>query len=265
MPDHPARSSLVDHHNNGQLEPPWRAGLRSARANLVPGLALQAVALALVLAYYHIDRFGDALDRFADWHMDIGLLVPVVSTALCGGLIPFLYLRCRRATRAAQSGRRGITLTTFWALKGAEISFLYAGLAWIFGADNHPSTIAAKTLVDMFVYCPLWAVPVTWLVYAWVESDFDHRLIAREMRRRGWYRRRVLPILIANLGVWLPAVAIIYSLPTALQLPLQNVVLCFFTLMLAHLARDDAATDRLPLPTDPSAPGRLGSQSPRRS
>jgi hypothetical protein len=47
----------------------------------------------------------------------------------------------------------------------------------------------------------------------------------------------VLPTLIANFGVWVPAVAIIYALPTPLQLPLQNLVLCFFTLLLAHLNR----------------------------
>jgi hypothetical protein len=41
--------------------------------------------------------------------------------------------------------------------------------------------------------------------------------------------------MIANIAVWIPAVAIIYALPTALQLPLQNLVLLFFTLLLAHL------------------------------
>jgi hypothetical protein len=43
--------------------------------------------------------------------------------------------------------------------------------------------------------------------------------------------------MIANFAVWVPAVAIIYALPTALQLPLQNLVLLFFTLLLAHLNR----------------------------
>ena len=36
-----------------QPEAPWAAGLRGARANLVPGLILQAFALTLVLAYYY--------------------------------------------------------------------------------------------------------------------------------------------------------------------------------------------------------------------
>jgi hypothetical protein len=50
----------------------------------------------------------------------------------------------------------------------------------------------------------------------------------------------VLPILIANWGIWTPAVAIIYLLPTALQLPMQNIVLCFFTLLLATITRRPA-------------------------
>lgn len=61
--------------------------------------------------------------------------------------------------------------------------------------------------------------------------------MAADFRTRGWYARTVLPTLIANFGVWVPAVAIIYALPTPLQLPRQNLVLCFFTLLLAHLNR----------------------------
>jgi hypothetical protein len=40
--------------------------------------------------------------------------------------------------------------------------------------------------------------------------------------------------MVANMGVWLPAVIIIYALPTPLQLPLQNIVLCFYTLIVAY-------------------------------
>ena len=33
--------------------------------------------------------------------------------------------------------------------------------AWFFGSDNHWQTIVKKVLVDQFVYCILWASPVT--------------------------------------------------------------------------------------------------------
>jgi hypothetical protein len=59
--------------------------------------------------------------------------------------------------------------------------------------------------------------------------------VVADIRAGGWYRRRVLHVLISNLGVWVPAVCIIFALPTPLQLPLQNIVLCFFSLLLAHV------------------------------
>ena len=80
-------------------------------------------------------------------------------------------------------------------------------------------------------------MPVSAIVYAWAESRCNTPALIADIRAPGWYVRRVLPMLISNLGVWVPAVCIIYALPTPLQLPLQNVVLCFFTLLMAHIAR----------------------------
>lgn len=222
-------------------EAPWAAGLRSARANLLPGFVLQVFALSLVLSYYFHGPTREALDGFSAWRAEVGLVVPMVTTAVFGGLIPFFYLRARRATRAGQNARRGVTMTAFWGIRGVEINFLYTGLAVVFGANNEVGTIVVKSLFDQMIYCPIWAIPVSWAFYAWVESGYNTRWLWAEIRRRGWYRRRVVPVLISNVGVWVPAVAIIYSLPTALQLPLQNVVLCFFTLLLAHMTGGDNA------------------------
>jgi hypothetical protein len=75
------------------------------------------------------------------------------------------------------------------------------------------------------------------LVYKWCATDFSAWAVLADLRTSGWYYRSVLPTMITNIAVWVPAVAIIYALPTALQLPLQNLVLLFFTLLLAHLNR----------------------------
>jgi hypothetical protein len=37
--------------------------------------------------------------------------------------------------------------------------------------------------------------------------------------------------------VWIPAVATIYSLPSALQVPLFNLVLCFWCLLISFISR----------------------------
>jgi hypothetical protein len=219
----------------GPAEAPWRAGLRAARANLWPGLLLQAVALALVTAYYRHDATRQALGRLAEFRADAGFSFGIVSTGLVGGLLPLLYLKSRRATRARYTWKEGAGLIGFWAFKGFEIELFYRLLARFLGERTDAATIAAKMAIDQFVYCPFFAVPVTVFVYAWIDEHYRAAPVVADVRAGQWYRRRVLPVLISNLGVWIPTVCIIYALPTPLQLPLQNLVLCFFTLLLAHV------------------------------
>ncbi|MBI5380775.1 MAG: hypothetical protein HZA31_02630 [Opitutae bacterium] len=218
-------------------EAPWHAGLRAARANLLPGLALQAVALGVVLAYYYHAPTHAALARLATLRNEVGVTFSIVSTGLCGGVLPFLYLRFLAGGGTALGWRHGAFLTAFWAYKGWEIEMVYRLLAWSVGEGHAPLIVLTKLVLDQFVYCPLFAVPQTVLAYAWGERNFSTRAILDDVRAPRWYTRRVVPVMISNIGVWVPAAAIIYSLPTPLQLPLQNVVLCFFTLLLAHLAR----------------------------
>jgi hypothetical protein len=216
---------------------PLGQSLRAARANLAPGIVLQLFAGALVTAYFLHAPSRAALERLAEFRGEIGLPFALVSTAVFGALIPFGVLALRPATRGRYTPRQMAALTVFWCYKGLEVSVFYAWQAEWFGEGRDFSTIALKTFVDQFVYCPLFAAPATWVVYAWVEHDFSGAHLRDEFRRPGWYARHVLPLLVATWGVWVPAVAIIYLLPTALQLPLQNVVLCFFTLLVVFLTR----------------------------
>ena len=214
---------------------PWRAGLRSARANLLPGLVLQAFALAAVFGYYFYPATRAVCDQLSDLRNKTGVFFSIVSTGLCGGLIPLLYLKSVSATRAQMTWRQGMALTGFWSYKGVEVGLWYGFMAWSIGESSNLSIVATKTALDQFIYCPLWAVPETALFYFWCQTSFNTRAVVDDLRAPRWYARRILPMLCANFGVWLPLVCIIYALPTPLQLPLQNIVLCFFTLMLAHM------------------------------
>jgi hypothetical protein len=218
-------------------EPPWRAGWRSARANLAPGLVLQAVALGLVVSYYQSAEVRAVIERLATWRADFGVVFAMVSTGVCGGLLPVLYLRWLPATRGRFSVMQSLAVTAFWTYKGFEVDLWYRVLAHLVGEGHDLRTVVMKTVLDQFVLCPLYFVPVAAIVYLWIETRFDGHAVAAELRAGGWYGRRVLPLLISNIGVWLPAATIIYSLPTPLQLQLQNLVLCFFTLLIAHQVR----------------------------
>jgi hypothetical protein len=163
----------------------------------------------------------------------------IVSTATFGGLLPFAYLRRFRGANALAryDWRQGAALTAFWAYKGLEVDLFYRILARTIGAGHGAGTIVAKVLLDQLVYCPLLAVPVMVAVYGWMDAQFNLAPILSDLRAPGWYWRRAFPVLVSNFGVWAPAAAIIYALPTPLQLPLQNLVLCFYTLLIAHQTR----------------------------
>ncbi|MFH1497224.1 MAG: hypothetical protein ABII82_05290 [Verrucomicrobiota bacterium] len=218
-------------------ETPVRAALRGARANLGPGLVLQAFAITLVLAYYGHAGTRAWFDRITVLREDLGVIFPMATTAVFGAIIPSLYLWALPETRRRQSLAKVAALAGFWLYKGAEVDLLYRSLAALAGADNRLGTILTKASIDQFIYCPLWAVPTCWAMYAWVEADLRWAPIWQDIRTAGWYRRSVLPVLISNFGVWLPAVSLIYALPTGLQLPMQNLVLCFYTLLLVTLER----------------------------
>jgi hypothetical protein len=222
-------------------EAPWRAGFRSAKANVIPGFVLQLLALALVTSYYQHDGTRLVLNRLATWREDVGVISAILSTGFFGGVLPLLYLRARRATRSDYNGTQAAVIIAFWAYKGFEVDLFYRLLARFVGPENDVATIAIKTSIDQFVYCPLLAVPITVLIYDWVGAHFDTAAWLRDIRATGWFRRKILPLLISNCWVWLPTACIIYSLPTALQLPLQNLVLCFYTLLVAHLSRREKA------------------------
>ncbi len=223
-------------------EAPWHAGLRAARAHLVPGLVLQAFAIALVAAYYWHPPTHAALDALASFSARTGWFYGIVATGLFGGVLPLVYLKLDPATRSRYTLAQSTALVAFWAYKGFEVDLWYRVLNYTVGPGHGASTIATKVFFDQFVYCPLYAVPAEMLFYAWCEARFDLAAVRDDVRAGSWYARRALPLLVGNLGVWLPAVCAIYALPLPLQLPLFNLVLCFFTLMLTHMVEGGSVT-----------------------
>src|SRR5690606_19455881 len=140
---------------------PWRQSLEAARANLIPGLVLQAFALAVVLAYYNHEPTRAGLDSLAAFKTRWGWSYSLLATSLFGGLIPFLYLRGSLATRAATPFSHGVFFVLFWAMKGVEVDMFYRFQGWLFGEGVDMKTIACKLAVDQFVYSIIWSTPTT--------------------------------------------------------------------------------------------------------
>lgn len=226
-----------------------RVGISSARENALPGLILWIVAMAIVAGYYFFAPVRNAFDALGRIKASGGFVYSAISTGIFGGLIPFLW---RRVLTARDPGERNegrhdpdvlpawmpcLFLSLFWAYKGIEVDFFYRSQSLIFGTGATVSVIVPKVLVDQFVYNPLWAGWTQILAYWWMENRFRPSALA-DRALWGTMGPRVLTILISTWAVWIPMVSIIYAMPANLQIPLFNIALCFWSLMLASLTKE---------------------------
>jgi len=128
----------------------------------------------------------------------------------------------------------GVWMTLFWTIKGIEVDAFYRlqGLMW--GNDGDASTIATKVAVDQFIYNPVWAAPSVIWGYAWMDAHFTWRGFKARMGGWKYFWCFLVPqTLMSTWIVWIPATSMIYALPATLQIPLFEIVLCFWSLVLA--------------------------------
>ena len=125
--------------------------------------------------------------------------------------------------------------TAFWAWKGAEVDLLYRSLAKLYGNGTGAGTIVKKVVTDLLGFNVFYATPVGNLIFAWKDAGFRWSPVSADVRAGRWYSRRVFPVLISVWALWAPIVTCIYSLPAALQIPLFNIVLCFWSLLFAYI------------------------------
>lgn len=223
-------------------EPPWRIGLRSARAVMPPGFVLLIFAAGVVLAYYHHAGTRAALDALAAFRVQGGYLFSGLAMMLCSGVLPFLYLRANPATAAAHPWPHLLFFMLFWAYKGVEVDGFYRVLAAWLGDSAHWTVVARKMVIDQFIYNPFVAGPIGLLLYAWKDAGFRWGPVLADVRAGRWYYRRMLPVMIAVWGLWLPGTCCIYALPLALQVPVNNLMNCFWVLLFAHLTARPSRT-----------------------
>ena len=225
-------------HHRTSLAIGWEA----ARANLAPALCIQAVMLALLLAYYFSTLVRRALGQLAEYKLQHGLTFVVLAAVLAGAILPELFLilffQCGRATR--RNLRNLLFTIPIWGMDGSLVDLLYRSEAAWFGDVVTFPVVLAKICVDQFGYNPFFAAPFGVLTYEWKNSGFTLDSLGRTF---SWphYREKIVPTLLATWAVWIPLMAIIYSLPLALQFPLFSLALTFWVLLLTYMTNSFAA------------------------
>ncbi|MEM7576672.1 MAG: Mpv17/PMP22 family protein [Planctomycetota bacterium] len=222
---------------------PLALGLSAARRNALPAVFLAVFAVALGLSYAFVGPVGERFDAFATWRQTLAFPLnwafPAISTAVFGAIIPWGVQRLRRDRAARPDTRDLLYFTGFWAFKGMEIQLLYLVLDAIVGSGASLGVVLGKIALDMGLYCWLWAVPTTLVAYQFRDAGYRWSAVRNGPMRQGvwhWFRWSAVPVIVNNWCVWVPAVAVIYTMPLALQLPIQNLVLCFWALVMAFMS-----------------------------
>lgn len=215
----------------------WSICKEGFRRNRFPALILQIFAAGILALYFWVPAFRPAFEAVGDFKKTTGFRFAIFSTALFGGIIPWGILTYRGRIPQGQKFKQLLFFIGFWALQGATVDRLYTLQGQWFGSGTQIRILFIKMLVDQIPYNMIWATPNSLLLYGWKNAGFSWARF-RKTHPRSVLVRKYFTIQISAWVVWVPAVLMIYSLPPNLQVPLFNLVLCFFSLVLAFVSRD---------------------------
>jgi hypothetical protein len=215
---------------------PWLIGWEAAKANAAPAFVLQAIMLAILLAYYFHPPSAAIFNALADFKERHGLAFVLIASAIVGAVLPEIcvILFFQRGRVGWQNARNLVFNAPFWAFDGFLVNLMQRGLAEWLGDRASIPIVAAKICIDQFGYNPFFAAPYGVWGYAWKNAGYSFASLRRQLTWQ-YYREHALPVIVATWAVWIPLMAIVYSLPLALQFPLFALALAFWVLMITYM------------------------------
>jgi len=166
-----------------------------------------------------------------------GLIYPITSMMVFGALLPTLTQIALCPSDRTMAVRRLPWLLPFWAYKGIEVEFFYKFQAVAWGDSPSFFTVFCKVCTDQFLYNPLLGAITLILYLRWLARKIGEIPADTKIMTKGWYQHLVVPLLVATWALWIPAVTLVYMLPTALQLPMANLILWLWSMMLIFMAK----------------------------
>src|SRR5438067_10109253 len=154
---------------------PLIIGWEAARANAKPALIIQAIMLALAIAYYTSPRAAEALRNLAEFKRDHGLGFVVIASVLAGAILPeiFLILFFQRCRPHFGNFRNLAFTIPVWGFDGSLVDILYRSEAHFLGDIATVPVVLGKILIDQFGYNVFFAAPLGVLTYEWKNSGIS--------------------------------------------------------------------------------------------
>ena len=217
-----------------------KIGWDSAKANAMPTFVLWSFALCLVLSYYFIPPVAECMGTVRTWQESFGWKAVVVSRILFNGIVPGVFLLSVKSIRPRKPFATIFAQATFGCVLGLFCDAFFRLQSSWFGSGTAVSTLVLKTLVDQFVWTVLVIAPVNAVFFFWVSRDFSLKRVRREWPKQGMISRLVLPNLIPNWFVGIPAILATYAFPLDLQIHVNGLVSAFWMLLCLQIGARSA-------------------------
>jgi len=219
---------------------PIRIGWESAKANAAPTFILWSFALCLVPSYYFIPPVAEFMGTVRAWQESFGWKAVVVSRILFNGIVPGIFLLGVKSIRPRRPFATIFAQAVFGCVLGLLCDAFFRLQSSWFGSGAELSTLALKTLVDQFAWTVLVISPVNAVFFFWVARDFSFRRVRQEWPRHGVITELVLPNLIPNWFVGIPAIFATYAFPLDLQIHVNGLVSAFWMLLCLQIGARSA-------------------------
>lgn len=217
----------------------YEKAVAGTKANLLPGLLLQALMLVFFCLYISHEGTRHFLANIADIKREAGYSFAFISYVIAAAFLPELlrvaFFQDGRITRA--NIWNFLTAAPFWGCIGILIDVFYRlQMSW-FGAGNGIGTILTKMAVDQFIFSPFICLPLTLAYFIWRDAGFRIGPAARDIFSISFITDRGIPSQVAGWMIWIPGVSLVYFVPSDLQIPVATLIQTFWVLVLTFTSR----------------------------
>lgn len=219
-----------------RLRSAFGAGLNAAKENLLPGLLLQILMACFIALYLVHDGTRAFLFHVAHLREQMGYSFAFLSYSLTGGLLPELLkiIFFQKGIPQRRNVWMFATSAPLWGVMGMAVDLFYHSLGVWLGTGNSWQTVVLKVCIDQFVYSPFFANPVVAAYFTLRDFRFSREGLETVLRW-DFLTNKVLPIQVAGWCIWIPGVAVVYSMPSLLQFPVAALISCFWVLMVTTI------------------------------
>ncbi|MDX2065498.1 MAG: hypothetical protein SFX74_07145 [Fimbriimonadaceae bacterium] len=209
-------------------------GVEALRANAQPfGLTLAAVLL-LGVGYYQFGIIQRLIDALTAAKVAGGIAGAALANIIASLLIPEL---AKLASGMPTVERRDLPfLAVLFGIIGIAVDLLYAALAKAFGTSVDVATVLKKMMIDMFMFTPLVSMPLSVIGFALHGDRYEWRR-TRARFHSGELAERYISLTLTAWCFWIPAVCVVYAMPSTVQFMVAMFAEAGWALLLVHLSK----------------------------